>query len=749
MRKLRKGAAALLCVLMLVTLLPITAMAAVGIESGVPPATMFTKNVTTIGFAGHEWYVIDTGTDGVTNPGSGSLTLLAKSSFGTSAFRIGQNNQPADTTGWSQYSGDNWWYQGSFTQPSDYNDSTLMRALATATDALPQNEAAQIAERYFTTADGIGGDAVANQMLWPLSEAEYSNMGTLTGDAFSGIFWLRLPFIDFNAYVGVPGGGPGFDYRVYVPGGAVRPALHLNLASVLFTSDASDTSGKSTATVGSGLIGAQAPSQNLKFTFSDGTSAPTVTFAGTTDGTSTLRFGYSGANTGTNRYLSCVLTQGSGASEEVKYYGKLANCATTASGVFSIDTSTLAGAYTLKVYSEQANGNTYSDFASTTTDFTLDVSGGNGTITGGTHDTTKPTVSSVTPDNAATNIAVSGNIEITFSEAMNPAAGVGEVKLNSGTALTGGSWTNATTYTVPYSGLTASTAYTVSISGFQDAAGNAMDANNTNGFTTAAQGVTLYTLTVANGTGGGSYAAGAQVSITADAAPAGQVFDKWTGGNGGTFANANSASTTFTMPAGNATVTATYKADGGNNGSDPGPAPNPPNPGPTYEYRTLRHTATGITLTGYFTSDAELVVTENALHATGTCAACDEIRAQGGWVCLYDVSITGSHSGNMDLSLPVDSGYNGQSMSVWHCKRNHVEKLSGTAQNGAVVVTVSSLSPFAVFATDNHNPDTGIPVPQTGDNSNMGGWLALLTASLLLAGFAAWQLVKRRTAARR
>ncbi len=610
MRKLRKGAAALLCVLMLVGLLPITALAAVGMQNDTP-TFMVNDTDTVIHFAGHEWYVIDTGTDGVTNPGSGSLTLLAKSSFGTSAFRIGQNNQPADTTGWNQYSGDSWWYQGAFSQPSDYNDSTLMRALATATDALPQNEAAQIAERDFTTADGIGGDAVANQMLWPLSDAEYSNMGTLTGDAFSGNFWLRSPNYELIAYVGIPGGGNVHFYFDYVnlPGGAVRPALHLNLASVLFTSAASDTSGKSTATVGSGLIGAQAPSQNLKFTFSDGTSAPTVTFDGTTDGTSTLRFGYSGANTGTNQYLSCVLINSSNA---VAYYGKLADCAATASGVFSIDTSTLtAGSYTLKVYSEQANGNTNSDFASDTANFTLVVDGsGNGTITGGTPDDTAPTVSNVTP--GGVDVPVSGNIVITFSEAMNPAAGVGEVKLNSGTALTGGSWTSGTTYTVPYSGLTASTAYTVSISGFQDAAGNAMDANNTNGFTTAAQGVTLYTLTVANGTGGGSYAAGAQVSITADAAPAGQVFDKWTGGNGGTFANANSASTTFTMPAGNATVTATYKADGGNNGSDP-----------------------------------------------------------------------------------------------------------------------------------------GIPVPQTGDNSNMGGWLALLTASLLLAGFAAWQLVKRRTAARR
>ena len=70
---------------------------------------------------------------------------------------------------------------------------------------------------------------------------------------------------------------------------------------------------------------------------------------------------------------------------------------------------------------------------------------------------------------------------------------------------------------------------------------------------------TTYALTVVNGTGGGNHAVGATVTITANAAPSGQVFDKWTA-TAGTLANANSATTTFTMPAGAATVTASYKA---------------------------------------------------------------------------------------------------------------------------------------------------------------------------------------------
>ncbi len=66
-----------------------------------------------------------------------------------------------------------------------------------------------------------------------------------------------------------------------------------------------------------------------------------------------------------------------------------------------------------------------------------------------------------------------------------------------------------------------------------------------------------YTLTVNAGTGGtasggGSYTAGYSVSITA-IPDSDYIFSGWTSSNGGTFADASSESTTFTMP-GNATI---------------------------------------------------------------------------------------------------------------------------------------------------------------------------------------------------
>ena len=76
--------------------------------------------------------------------------------------------------------------------------------------------------------------------------------------------------------------------------------------------------------------------------------------------------------------------------------------------------------------------------------------------------------------------------------------------------------------------------------------------------------VQTYTVTVSGGTGAtgsGSYVAGATVSISAGTPPAGQQFKNWTTSSSGvTFANANSSSTSFIMPANAVTVTANFEA---------------------------------------------------------------------------------------------------------------------------------------------------------------------------------------------
>ncbi len=81
----------------------------------------------------------------------------------------------------------------------------------------------------------------------------------------------------------------------------------------------------------------------------------------------------------------------------------------------------------------------------------------------------------------------------------------------------------------------------------------------TNNFTTTAQyALKTYTLTVNSGSGAGSYPAGTVVDVEANAPASGYEFDVWTGDTAH-LANAASASTTFTMPGANATITATYR----------------------------------------------------------------------------------------------------------------------------------------------------------------------------------------------
>lgn len=99
---------------------------------------------------------------------------------------------------------------------------------------------------------------------------------------------------------------------------------------------------------------------------------------------------------------------------------------------------------------------------------------------------------------------------------------------------------------------------TVSIGESNDPLANATIHYNSNG--SDPQPTTKYTVTVNSGTAAPEQAAkNVTVSIKADVAPNGQIFDQWESEDGVTFANANSASTTFKMPEKNVTVTATYK----------------------------------------------------------------------------------------------------------------------------------------------------------------------------------------------
>jgi len=237
-----------------------------------------------------------------------------------------------------------------------------------------------------------------------------------------------------------------------------------------------------------------------------------------------------------------------------------------------------------------------------------------------------------------------------------------------------------------------------------------------------------YTATVNNGTGSGVYVQDATVSITATV-PIDKEFDKWTSTDGDIFAAASSISTTFTMPGHAVTVTATYKD------SNPDPRPSPsPSPGPSPTYRTMTDPATGITVSGNLSEGATLIVADLAL---GNSTAEDAIRRRmqdDDYVFILgkNISLSGSFTGMLTLSLPVGTQYNGETVTILHAKQDGtLEPYTVKVKHGKATFYVSSLSPFAVFAD-------AADGPKTGDDSSPWIWWTLLAVSVVATMTLVW-----------
>mgnify|MGYP000372150038 FL=1 len=128
---------------------------------------------------------------------------------------------------------------------------------------------------------------------------------------------------------------------------------------------------------------------------------------------------------------------------------------------------------------------------------------------------------------------------------------------------------------------------------------------------------TLYTLTVKNGQGSGSYVAGATVIVIANESASNQQFSKWTSDNKSIkFASDTVSATTMVMPAANATVTANYtnKTTNGNAGS--GTSGNRGNTSVSGGNSTNKNNNTGGNKTG-----STVVIDKNGLSNTGVVSA--------------------------------------------------------------------------------------------------------------------------------
>ena len=184
--------------------------------------------------------------------------------------------------------------------------------------------------------------------------------------AYASVWWLRSPFAKFTSSAGaVDGLGRVYDCGVGIVW-AARPAFNLNMNSVLFTSAA--VGGKPNG----GLTAVPEYSGNeWKLTLLDSSRNFAVTektVSAAPDDTVTLN--YKGATTGANEYISAIIADNNGA----QYYGRVAQ-PTAESGTveIKIPSDIAPGNYTLKVFSEQYNGDYKTDYASNFTDIALTV----------------------------------------------------------------------------------------------------------------------------------------------------------------------------------------------------------------------------------------------------------------------------------------------------------------------------------------------------------------------------------------
>lgn len=300
------------------------------------------------------WRVIGYDGSGVAGA-QGDMTLLAAGTMGEAAF---------DSVNYS----------------SEYAPSELKTAIDALEAKLTTEENAAVKKRTLTSGsydgentDCVAGDQVDNAVFWPLSIAEALavNQDLRTVDKKNTnwamyYWWLRSPGEpSFSAAI-VDGSGEVFDNGMHHISEkyGVRPAFNLNLNSVLFTS----------AAVGGKPDGGLTPiseytGNEWKLTLLDNSRnfAVTETTASGNPG-DPLTLHYSGATTGTNEYISVILADNSGA----KYYGRVAQ-PTEATGTVEIEIpSDLApGSYTLKVFSEQYNGDRKTDYASNFTNIAL------------------------------------------------------------------------------------------------------------------------------------------------------------------------------------------------------------------------------------------------------------------------------------------------------------------------------------------------------------------------------------------
>ena len=197
-----------------------------------------------------------------------------------------------------------------------------------------------------------------------------------TGVGNDGFWWLRSPGNDANNAAPVKESG-GIYHNGYSVGNksiTVRPAFNLNPDSVLFTSGA--VGGKPSGAVGADALKSVSnySGSEWKLTLQDSSRSFSADVNGQTSASvpagGSVQITYSGAQTGENEYVSVLFCDG---NDNVLYYGNIAQNSTSGTATLNIPSGLADGNYTLKVFSEQCNGDKKTDYASEFQNIDLNV----------------------------------------------------------------------------------------------------------------------------------------------------------------------------------------------------------------------------------------------------------------------------------------------------------------------------------------------------------------------------------------
>ena len=351
----------LLTLCMVLCLVPTTAFAAGGAKAilpGTSAQSILKIDKSRLSFAGHEWWVIGQKTDKSNN--APIITLLAvNNDFGDVPFRTG-SAVPFENA--RRYSEDNGYYANNpsdmsqWRKPNEYAGSTLQQKMVSLAEAIPEKEQAVIRPKDIT--EGITGQEVKAQKLWAFSQEDsiylYRN-----SCKYAAKWWTRSSneVYGYGSWTIHPDGRSGSALNVDYDA-AVRPAMEMDLSSVLFISAAEHGKVADLTTPIAEYAG-----DEWKLTLHDSDrddfTAKTVLVNG-----SVLEVEYKNAKVGDNEYISAVIKDADGS---ISRYTRVVQLDGTTNGTRGRAAIDLTGidmtGKTLCVFNEQFNGDHKTDYA--------------------------------------------------------------------------------------------------------------------------------------------------------------------------------------------------------------------------------------------------------------------------------------------------------------------------------------------------------------------------------------------------